>query len=56
MYDITYGFPGGGSGKESACQCLSCGFSLWVWDDSLDSEMATHSSILAWEVSMDRGA
>ena len=44
------------SGKESACQCLSCGFSLWVWDDSLDSEMATHSSILAWEISMDRGA
>ena len=32
----------------------------WVrslgWDDPLEKEMATHSSILAWENSMDGGA
>ena len=33
---------------------------MWVqsvgWEDSLEKEMATHSSILAWENSMSRGA
>ena len=32
----------------------------WVrslgWDDPLEKEMATHSSILAWKNLMDRGA
>ena len=32
----------------------------WVqslgWDDSLEEDMATHSSILAWKIPMDRGA
>ena len=32
----------------------------WVqspgWEDPLENRMATHSSILAWENSMDRGA
>ena len=32
----------------------------WVqslgWDDSLEEGMATHSSILAWRIPMDRGA
>ena len=32
----------------------------WVkslgWKDSLEEGMATHSSILAWRISMDRGA
>ena len=32
----------------------------WVrtlgWEDPLEKEMATHSSILAWENLMDRGA
>ena len=32
----------------------------WVlslgWEDSLEKEMATHSSILAWRIPMDRGA
>ena len=32
----------------------------WVpslsWEDSLEEEMATHSSIHAWEFPMDRGA
>ena len=26
------------------------------WEDPLDEEMATHSSILAWKNPMDRGA
>ena len=26
------------------------------WEDPLEEEMATHSSILAWENPMDRGA
>ena len=32
----------------------------WVrslgWEDSLEEGMATHSSILAWNIFMDRGA
>ena len=27
-----------------------------VWEDSLKEGMATHSSILAWRIPMDRGA
>ena len=26
------------------------------WDDPLEMEIATHSSILAWKIPMDRGA
>ena len=26
------------------------------WEDPLEKEMATHSSILAWKAHMDRGA
>ena len=33
---------------------------MWVWsldwEDPLEEEMAIHSSILAWEIPMDRGA
>ena len=32
----------------------------WVrplgWEDPLEKDMATHSSILAWRISMNRGA
>ena len=32
----------------------------WVqslgWEDCLEEDMATHSSILAWKIPMDRGA
>ena len=38
------------SGKESACQCRKRRFNL-VWEDPLEKEMATHSSILAWKIS-----
>ena len=49
----TKGFPGGSDGKESpAVQ------ETWVqslgWEDPLEEGMATHSSILAWRIPMDR--
>ena len=38
------GHPWWLSGKESTCQCRRLG------EDPLAKEMATHSSILAWEI------
>ena len=38
------------SGKESTCQCRRCEFDPWVGKIPLEKEMATHSSILAWEI------
>ena len=32
-----------------------CNFNPWGWDDPLEKEMATHSSISYLENSMDRG-
>ena len=43
------------SGKEPAYQCRRfkrCRFDPWVWKEG----MATHSSILAWRIPMDKGA
>ena len=38
------------NGKELACQCQE----TWIWslyqEDPLEKEMATHSSILVWEI------
>ena len=42
------GFPGGSVAKESAMQRTQV-LSL-DWEDALEEEMATHSSILAWEM------
>ena len=39
---VFLGFPGGSDGKESACNAGDLG-----WEDPLEKEMATHSSILA---------
>ena len=43
------GFPRWLNGKESACQAE---YGVWPlgWEDPLEKEMATHSSILAWEI------
>ena len=43
------GFPGGSAIKDP---CASAGDAGWVpgWEDLLEKEMATTSSILAWEV------
>ena len=48
-------FPRWLSGKEFACQCRRCKrqvlrFPSLGWEDPLEKEMATHSSILAWEI------
>ena len=39
------GFPDGSVSKESACNTRDLG-----WEDPLEKEMATHSSILAWRI------
>jgi len=46
-------FPGGASGKESACQCRRhkrYRFNPWGRVDPLEEGMATHSSILTWRI------
>ena len=42
-------------GKESACNVGDWIQSLG-WEDLLEEDMATLSSILAWRIPMDRGA
>jgi len=42
------GLPRWLSAQESACQCLRHGFDSW--DDPLEKEMATHSSILTGKI------
>ena len=42
-------FPGGSDGKESACSVGDLG-SIPGQEDPLEKEMATHSSILDWEI------
>ena len=42
--------------KEPACQCRRLEFDPSGWEDPLEEGMATHSSILARENPMDRGA
>ena len=39
------GFPGGSADKESARNAVDLG-----WEDPLEKEKATHSSILAWRI------
>ena len=49
----TKGFPGGSDGKESPTMQETWVQSLG-WEDPLEEGMATHSSILAWRIPMDR--
>ena len=49
----TYDFPGGSNSKEFATVQETWVQSLG-WEDTLEKEMATHSSTLAWENSVDR--
>ena len=50
------GFPWWLSGKEPACKCMiiSAIQDTWVrslgWEDPMEQEVATHPSILAWEI------
>ena len=43
------GSLGGSDGKESAYNAEDLG-SIPGWEDPLEKEMATHSSIFAWEI------
>ena len=63
----VWGFPGGSEGKESACNAGDLGLILGLGRspgkiplenprEPLEEGMATHSSILAWRIPMDRGA
>ncbi|CAN0235580.1 unnamed protein product [Rangifer tarandus platyrhynchus] len=47
---IFVGLPCWFSGKESACQCRRLPVRSLVWEDPLEKERATCSSILAWEI------
>ena len=49
------GFPGGSDGKESSRSRGDRGL-ISRSEDPLEEGMATHSSILAWRICMDRGA
>ena len=46
---ILIGFPGGSVVKESTCNAGNLG-----QEDPLEEGMATHSSILAWRIPMDK--
>ena len=47
---LNSGFPGSSDSKESAYSAV---WSLG-WEDPLEKEMATHSSILAWKIPWTR--
>ena len=49
------GFPGDSDGKDSVCNAGDQG-SIPGQEDPLEKGMATHSSILAWRIPMDRRA
>ena len=49
------GFLGSSAGKESTCFVEALAQALG-WGDPLERGMATHSSILAWRIPIDRGA
>ena len=51
LYQLP-GLPRYHSGKESACWYRRCEMQVWSlgWEDPLEEELATLSSILAWEV------
>ena len=49
MYLILCNASGGSEVKASACSAGDLG-SIPDWEDPLEKEMATHSSILAWRI------
>ena len=53
---VAKGFPGGSNGKESAVTMRDIQLQSLGSEDPLEKGMATHSSILSWRNSMDRGA
>ena len=49
------GFPGGSDGKNLPAMRNTCVRYLG-WEDPLEEDVVTHSSIPAWRISMDRSA
>jgi len=49
------GFLGGSNSKESTCNEGDLGSSLG-WEDPLEKDRATHSSIFAWRIPLDGAA
>ena len=50
---LINGLPRWYSGKEFACQCRRCKrhrFRSLVWEDPLEEEIVTQSSVLAWKI------
>ena len=54
VYSLIF-FPGDSDSKESTCNVGDVG-SIPGWKDPLEEHMATHSSILAWRIPLDRAA
>ena len=48
--ELPWGFPCGSADKDSACN-VGTGVRFLGWEDPLEKEKATHSSILAWRFS-----
>ena len=55
MVKLDLGFPSDSDGKESTCNVRDLG-SVPGLGISLEEDMETHSSILAWRIPMDREA
>ena len=45
----TWGFPGGSEVKNPPAK-QETWVRSWGWEEPLEKEIATHSSILAWEI------
>ena len=52
---VFLGFPVESVGKESACNVGDLD-SISSWEHPLEEDMGAHTSVLAWRISMDRGA
>ena len=47
---LKYGFSSGSVGKESTCKARDTGSILWVGKIPWRRAIATHTSIIAWEI------
>ena len=50
------GFPGGSNGEKNLPAMQETQVRSLGWEDPLEKGMATHSSVLAWRISVDGGA
>ena len=50
VYTEDQGFPHGSEVKASACNIRENWVPSLGWEDPLEKEVATHSSILAWRI------